>query len=77
METRTCAHFNPCVVFINYHSRKEEKSNCKMLLKSKYIQPGVQVSILIEYLLYSCFYAKLGKGGVRKAFYVFIVKYLF
>lgn len=48
-----------------------------MLLKSKYIQPGVQVSILIEYLLYSCFYAKLGKGGVRKAFYVFIVKYLF
>lgn len=48
-----------------------------MLLKSKYIQPGVQVSVLIKHHLYSCSYTKLGKGGARKAFFVFIVKYLF
>lgn len=40
-----------------------------MLLKSKHIQPGVQVSGLIKHHLYSCSYTKLGKGGARKAFF--------
>jgi len=42
-----------------------------MLLKSKYIQPGIQVSVLIRHHLYSCSYTKLGKGGERKAFFCF------
>ncbi|OPJ83483.1 hypothetical protein AV530_006368 [Patagioenas fasciata monilis] len=37
-----------------------------MLLKSKYIQPGIQVSVLIRHHLYSCSYTKLGLVDVGR-----------
>lgn len=55
-----------------------------MLLKSKYIQPGVQVSILIKYHIvctHVCMQSWVKAVCVcereRKAFFVSIVKYLF